>query len=367
MSHFSVLVCLPGNTDLPKLDHVLSEVMEPWDENRRVEPYRDYEDGSPDEFWWVRSVRHGAEHHCNGTGIRPHDPNVLGYSTDGPVRETPEQQRAAFAEDARYAEQLGDQPGWELVVRLYNEKYHPGNALAEVTDDSDSERLHYDPETNRAYTISTCNPESMWDYWRIGGRWRNYFVAHDLAAGLVTAHRSWDSPPEPTDRLGVIRCDGGPISALDFEAMRRAEEREAHKRYDRWETVAAAHPPARSWSEFCSRAELGEIGWDEARQAYGAQPLIAAWREDRDNMFGGCPLAEFLPPREEYVAEARRGAVPGYALVTLDREWVAPGRMGWFGMSTDSTGEKSAYRIGVNQYLDQLDPSTVVVVLDCHI
>jgi hypothetical protein len=67
------------------------------------------------------------------------------------------------------------------------------------------------------------------------------------------------------------------------------------------------------------------------------------------------------------VHAARRAAVPGYALVTLEREWVAPGRMGWFGMSSDGPGEKTGYHIAVNAYLDALDPNAYVVLVDCHI
>jgi hypothetical protein len=53
--------------------------------------------------------------------------------------------------------------------------------------------------------------------------------------------------------------------------------------------------------------------------------------------------------------------------VTLDGEWVAPGEMGWWGMSSDGPGEREGYRIAVNKYIDSLSPKTWLVVLDCHI
>lgn len=363
MSHFSVLVCVPAGTDPAKLDDYLTDVTARWDENRDVEPYRDYEDGSADGYWWVASVRRGAEHHRNGTGLRPHNPGALGWSSHGPVKETPERQRAAFAEAAKWAERLGDNPTWETVVRCYNELYHPGNEVAVAGDTSDSERLHYDAETGRAYTVSTRNPESMWDYWRIGGRWKDYFVYREQVPGLIWGERSWDSPEATPAR--ERRCDGGPISGLDFEALRSAAALDASGRYDRWEEITATRPPATAWEHFAGLADLGELTWDEARRRYNGQPAIAAAAKEFG--WGGCPVAEFLPPREEYVAEARRGAVPGYALVTLDREWMAPGRMGWFGMSSEEPSERSAYRVAVNQYLEQVGPATILVVLDCHI
>jgi|SRR6187549_1417081 len=191
MSHFSVLICLPGSTPLEKLDDEIARRMERWDENRDVESYRDYEEGGAEDYWWVSSVRRGAK---------------------------------------------------------------------EVT------------------------------------------------------------------------------------------------------------PIATPWPDFVSLAQLGDITWDEARRRYREQPRIAAAMKLDELAWGDCPVVRFMSGREEYVAEARKGAVPGFALVTLDEEWIAPGRMGWFGMSSDGPGERSGYNSAVNAYLaDKLAADDFVIALDCHI
>jgi len=364
MSHFSVLITLPAGTPPERIEDEIGRRMERWDENRDVEPYRDYEEGAPADYWWVSSVRSGAEHHRNGTGIKPHDPDMLGWSSER-TRRTPAEQRAEFAKDAEWSERLGDHPTWETVATLYNDRFGRGKELSTEGDASDSETLHYDPESGRAYMISTRNPESMWDYWRIGGRWCGYFIATDPGPGLLTAHRSWDSPEVPAD--GKTRADGGPKRLLDFGAMRDEAAAEASAEYDKWDAVCADTPVARSWSDIYSLVEVGELARDEARKRYNDQPRIraakAAGIDDWD-----CPVEKFMSGREEYVAEARRAAVPGYALVTLDEEWVAPGRMGWFGMSSDEAGTRTAYRSSVNAYLDEkVADDDLVVVLDCHI
>lgn len=364
MSHFSVLICLPAGTPLEKLEDEIGRRMERWNECRDVEPYRDYEEGAAEDFWWVSAVRADAEHHRNGTGIKPHDPDMLGWSS-AYTRDTPEEQRAKFAEQAAWSDRLGKCPTWETVARLYNERYGYGTELAQTGDASTSETLHYDPESGRAYTMSTRNPESMWDYWRIGGRWRGYFQVKDRGPGLIAAERSWDSPKaEPGD---WVKADGGPKRMLDFEQMRSNAAVEANAEYDKWDAVCAGTPAAQSWQDIASLAQLGEITWDEARRRYNTQPRIEAARQaglgDWD-----CPVERFMSGREEFVAEQRRAAVPGYALVTLDEEWVAPGRMGWFGASSDGPGERSGYRSAVNAYLnDKVADDDLLVVLDCHI
>lgn len=351
MSHFSVIVALPGGTDLAKVDTVLHDVLEPWNENTEVEPYRVYEEGGPEDFWWVEGRRRDAEDHKNGTGIKPYVPDLLGWSS-AESKETPEEQAATIAEGAKWAERIGEHPTWEHVIALYKEQY----------GEDDNECPTYDPETGRAYQMSTRNPESQWDWWQVGGRWSGYFTAKPNTETIPSA-RDWNTDPD-ADAPG--KCNGGAIRNLDLDAMRNAAEVAAFGEYRKWEELLAAHPAAKPWSHFYGLVEAEEISIDVAREEYRQQPLIQATRKSTE--FGlGCPIDHFLLPRAEYVAEARRGAVPGYALVTLKGEWVAPGRMGWFGVSSESAGEKSAYRTAVNEYLDSIDEDTVLVAVDCHI
>lgn len=372
MSHFSVLICLPGSTPLEKLEDEIGRRMERWNENRDVEPYRDYEEGGPEDYWWVGAMRRGAEAHRTNAPVELRDSimnrdekvyrNGVGYQTRDEyiAYEIADRER-----DARWAERLGEHPTWETVATLYNERYGHGKQLATEGDASDSETLHYDPETGRAYTMSTRNPEAMWDYWRIGGRWGGYFLVGQNGPGLITSPRGWDSPEPEAD--GKQRADGGPKRLLDFEAMRAEAEAKANAEYDKWDAACTGTPHADSWAHFYGLVEVGEIDRDEARRRYNAQPRIKAAKAAG---LGGwdCPVEQFMSGREEYVAEMRRAAVPGYALVTLDEEWVAPGRMGWFGMSSDGAGERSGYRSAVNAYLDdKVADDDLLIALDCHI
>jgi hypothetical protein len=380
MSHYSVMVCLPAETK--DVDEALKQALAPYDENLDVEPYRDYESGSPEEYWWVTSVRRGAEEHGADAPVEVRR-SVLdgeragiwsnqrgGYITEA---EHIADAKAARADDAVWAERLGEHPGWREVVLHYNAKYHPGNELAVPGDDSGDEGLWYDPETDRAYTMSTRNPQAMWDYWRIGGRWSGYFVADESAEDILAPEQHWDGPK--SSRYGDRTvCDGGRKRSLDFAAMRQTAEDEANQDYDRWEQLVAEHGgDAKPWSHFTGLVDVVE-GYtiDRARKEYHAQPIIAAHdrleRNDKGLVdWGGCLIESFLPPREEFVQQRRNSVVPAYATVLLSGEWTAPGRMGWFGMSSDGPGEREGYNAVVSRYLDELKPDTWLVVVDCHI
>lgn len=379
MSHFSVLICLPSETPVRELEDRIGAVMAPWDESRQLDQWRDYEDGSASEYWWVSAVRGGAEKHKTLTeiGLDAYvERRVMellakrrNWHRDlrAEVRADVAKSAAEWADDARWAAKLDDPATWETVVRLYNEKYHRANAVAVPGDhDESDDRLHYDAETGRAYSLTRSNPDAKWDYWRIGGRWRNYFVAKEIGAGVLNSRRDWDAPDEPADKL--LHCDGGPKRYLDFEAMRDAAAVKAHDRYDQWEAVCDGTPAAKPWSHFTGLVDVKEMDIEDAREAYRAQPRVQKAQATKlDDGWGQCVIDEFLSDRDEYVAEARRGAVPGYALVTLEGQWLAPGRMGWFGMSSDGAGERGAYRVAANRYLDDLKGDRLVVALDCHI
>jgi hypothetical protein len=98
---------------------------------------------------------------------------------------------------------------------------------------------------------------------------------------------------------------------------------------------------------------------------YREQPRVKALSDRTEYLF--TPDTEFDCTRNEYVEQAREGALPGYALVDAGGRWISPGDMGWFGMSSDTPESYAAYRRQVNDYIGSLDDTTWLVALDCHI
>ncbi len=368
MSHFSVIACLDDeNGDLARAARVpsfgeaplrallearLGQAMARWDENREVEPYRDYEDGGPAEHWLYRSLQSAADKYAAGAGILPYKPDEVGWSSAS-SKETPEQQRAAQKADAELFRSLPVPVTWADIVRLHNERYADEDSPLLLSEDG-----------SRAYTMSTSNPEAKWDYWRIGGRWGGYFPHHRDVAGVLKPERGWDSP----ETILPAHCDGGPRSALDLDGMRKEREADARKLYAEYQAIAAGTPGALPWSAF--RDNISEVSGytiDQAREEYRSQPRVQAlsasetfrWRDD-------C-ITEFSVSEKSYVKRERTRAVPGYATLTTDGQWMAPGRMGWFGMSSDGEDDRIAYWEAANSYIEALPEDAWLVVLDCHI
>lgn len=303
MSHFSLVVCLGDLNDL-------GDALAPYDENKEVEPYRDYEDGEPKDYWLVDILR-------TENALNPDNATL----TWGEV---------AAAHNARYP---GDDP---LLV----------------------------DEGGRAYHDSTRNPDAKWDYWRIGGRWGGYFVVRPgRESQVLKPKRGWDSP----DVIMANTCDAGPKSALDLDALREAKAEKARKTYAEFHALVAGTPEARPWSEFVALADkLDDYSIDQARQEYHSQPRVEAingtdfqWHDDA--------IATFQKPERLYVEFERARAVPGYALLTLDGKWMAPGRMGFWGVSSDTESDRIGYWEAANAYIESLPDTAWLVAVDCHI
>lgn len=384
MSHYTVIVHLPGSIGRDEIDETLSAVLAPFDENIRVEPYRSYENGSAKEFWWVQALQRDVEEKAKGQTLEEVAAKLEAAKMPWEKFDADVKAKEVLAEldaDVAYAIRLGDNPGWKEVAEAYNEKYGHGSALAVMGDDSDSEKLFYDEESGRAYTLTTYNPDSKWDWWCIGGRWQRYFVssakpgqpeAELLIYGSPGAFTTPESVHTPD---GFIRPDGGPRHLLDFSRMRTDAGDKADVEFDQWLDFLATFDPvdietARSWEHFVNLANAGFLTWDEARAQYNSQPLIIATKRSGSpyaSLFS-CPLMKFEGvTKEEYRARAEIAAVPGYALLTLDGTWCEPGKMGWFGVSHAEEGDREVYLRMANDYLDNVPSDDLLVLLDCHI
>ena len=181
MSHFTITVCLPseGLPDLARAAHTtpavlkdavetkLSRALAPFDENLETEPRRDYEEGGPEDYWWVTSVRQGAEswQELQDKGAEALAAERLsrhGTQLRNPGRATEmvAEHAKEWEKDSERAARLGEHPSWADVVALYNE----------CCGSDDGEKLLID-DSGRAYRMTTYNPDSKWDWYQIGGRW----------------------------------------------------------------------------------------------------------------------------------------------------------------------------------------------------
>jgi len=375
MSHFVTIVAMEPTEDV---EGKLAEMLAPYDENREVPEYRDYEDGAAENYWLYTSAKRTAEEVAKDdrSSIRPYKPNEIGISSAFDTRYTEEEQWEKLKKEAEAFTQFSNPPTWPEVIEYANNRWYPEGE----TESNRTDYLRYDEEQDRAYTLSTYNPDSKWDWYSIGGRWSGYFpIRGDLTVEasrlLIQGRRSWTNQDQPQDPWA---CDGGPKGLLDLDALRDKKGAEAAKRYDTYQEIVEDLPEALPWRVFADDATAqaalttgrGEITavWDEARRLYNDQERVRLTKQhDEFKWSFDCTVEEFSVSRKFYIEKARNEAVPGYALVTTTGEWVAPGKMGWFGMSSDSEEDMAMFKAKANGYIDGLSDDTLLIAVDLHI
>lgn len=368
MSHFVLTLCLPGATPYDKLEDVIAERLAPYDENKEVDPHRNYESGEAADYWWYTSIQKDAKavSENDRSRLKPYKPNEIGWSSAWSDK-TEAEQWAEVEREAAVYNSLPHPVTWEALTAAYTRYYCDGFPHTGGTP------LYYESETGRAYEVSTYNPEAKWDWYSVGGRWSDYFPHKEGDhSRLIGGDRSWTLENVPKKR-GY--CDGGPKKDLDLEFMRMEKAQEAGELYDKYHDLVDHLPEAKPWSYFTPQfidLPNGDEKWairERVREEYAAQPRVKAadTHEDFKWAWDGDLIEKYAQSREDIMNRAATDAVPGYALLTLDRHWVAPGEMGWFGMSSESDEDLQQFKSKANEYIDTLPEDAILVAVDLHI
>lgn len=207
--------------------------------------------------------------------------------------------------------------------------------------------------------------DARWDWWVIGGRWAgSLLVKPGFEDVVITAEKGWSSPD-----VQPGWCDGGPKRALDLTRMRNDAAAKARVRYGEYAKLTEGTPEPLPWRVFTENISEGN-GYtvQQARDEYNSQPRLLRLKGTPFNEpFGLDPAEEFACDEATYARRAWAAAVPGYATLTGDGRWIAPGEMGWFGVSTDEQTDRIGYWEVVNTYIDNLPDDMWLVMTDCHI
>lgn len=162
MTHYTVLVCISGNEAIDRARNAelggkdgavkaavelrLEQALAPFDENKAVTAYREYEEDKPEDYWLYSSLQRAGKDERDGTGIKPYKPDQLGWSSDS-SKETADAQQLEIAKKAALFRTLPEPVTWESLFDAHAILY-PGEEIDRTIDDD-----------GRAYQMSTYNPQ----------------------------------------------------------------------------------------------------------------------------------------------------------------------------------------------------------------
>jgi hypothetical protein len=227
-----------------------------------------------------------------------------------------------------------------------------------------------DAEGNVVKTVDRTNPNSKWDWYKIGGRWNGFFKLKKGSFGTLgePGIQTLDPGYEPVEPGRADTCRKGDI---DIEGMMDEAQVEAEKRYDLFLSVTDGLPMAVSWKVMQEKHQTEgvdcdgdpKVDWVAARDEYGVQPMVEALRKNRETCF--FDIEDFDCTREAYIARHRRRAVVLFA-VLKDGVWYERGSMGWWGCVSDEKDRDEWEREFYNLF-DSLPDDMLVTIVDCHV
>jgi hypothetical protein len=270
------------------------------------------------------------------------------------IGDNPEKQLAPFHE----YECTGIEDEYVIFVEAEESKDKLTAEYETYKDDYDSfdEFIsdYYGYSKNDAGIIGNkTNPNSKWDWYKLGGRWTGFLKQIDASNGMV------GSPGIMTPQPSVGHCDQCLKKNIDVDGMRSQAVGKASERYDLALNIINGEE-FESWES--ARERIDNI--DDARDFYNSQPVVERFKRD-DNFGYFTSPSEFLTPKDNYLNIASDNAIVTFAFIK-DSKWVEKGEMGWFGCVSDAKDESEWIR-QLNKEFDALPEDTLISIYDCHI
>lgn len=281
------------------------------------------------------------------------------------IGNNPEEQLAPFQEN-----NMGDCPReymefddmTEELQKDYAEEDEKTKSEYPTFDQYASEYHGYKKDREKGVYGRWHNPNSKWDWYVLGGRWNGYFKTK-LGVAAIVGEPGLMTPPAKDGYADQLTKD-----EIDFEFMRNEAANNASQKYDLAVKIFGNLQPNETW-EAVREANKNNI--EQARDIYWNQDRCVAWRKYEKENFKTTPFGwgsspdEFLITKDEYLQNARDGAVSTFAVVK-DGKWYERGQMGWWAFVTDEK-DKDSWNKEFAKLIDEIPGDTLLSVFDCHI
>lgn len=220
------------------------------------------------------------------------------------------------------------------------------------------------------------NPQGYWDWWQIGGRWTGFYpVASTSLVALGSNIHDDRSAPWAMERAAAAgRSDIVRVRNLDMDTIARETRERAEAFWVDWQAWLAGTfkgkdpfdtPRGRAMSIGLLTVVQGPAG--ESDHARKVIPWAGEVRDD-DSRKDWNDVARLID-RDTFMADYIDCFNPIATYAAVDNDgWHAPGKMGWFGCSSDEPDAKVKFQKEfVKRFVRGAQPDDVLVVVDCHV
>jgi hypothetical protein len=358
MSHFAVIVF----TEQYPTKEVLDKTLAPWHEYEctgHIDEYVIHIDSTKDALnsyengkeYFVRSPD-GTEHLLfkdgNYNNLFYRKENTLGF--DEKVKYIPE----GYVEFTKPLKDCG-----VSIIEHIKSYYGCDNIITESDIIPKEKYILVDKNQNFLKYFEYTNPNAKWDWWQIGGRY---------TGRLDPLYDPEKDPRNQEIRYGKLEVkwptewvkhdkDIIQVKNIKIDEILNHYRKQVGEQYDKFMIGFDKN--------FKLFDEIEEADLNKKRIMYRNQPAIM--KQSNDIVWLSQDKLKMLRDntREEYIeANCYSWFVP-YAFIH-DGNWYEKGEMGWFGCSTDKVSQEE-WDAEVNKLLNEVDETTLITIVDCHI
>ena len=190
--------------------------------------------------------------------------------------------------------------------------------------------------------VEFTNPNKKWDWWVIGGRYKDHLLLKD-----------------------GTRVSSAKKKDIDFEGMEASV----------WEQAARSYDEVYGWVPAEELDQLRSLSEDELRKLVRDDVLPGPLRGVSMDLCGTHSFRQYhyndvkrllTMSREEYSDTIAKIVWMPFTLVD-DKGWFSRGDMGWFGMYEEGPLQYEEYIKQVSDRISSLPDDTMITVVDCHI
>lgn len=231
----------------------------------------------------------------------------------------------------------------------------------EFHEDEDCDEV--DPKTGKKGYWA--NPSKTWDWWVIGGRWTGFFPLKPNRQPTLGRSGAFGNEPRPG------RGDIVTIGDLDLDAIAKETRESAEKFWKDWSDFLGGKkfdvfegPRSQALSLGLLQVVQGHALSDANQKAISWATFVHAG-DERASWHDVAKLID----RDAFLVEYIDCFNPIRTYAALDNDgWHAPGKLGWFGCSSDEPGDYVKFsREFVQRFVKTAAADDLLVVLDYHI
>lgn len=199
------------------------------------------------------------------------------------------------------------------------------------------------------------NPNGYWDWWVVGGRWSGRLINKNIQESTnIDDDRRWDEDVASGRRVNYLRVGDAYLGKNDKWYEKALLE---------WEYNVERVP-----KEYF---EIDEKDIDKLREVW--REYEATIPEDiREKLGFLLYMPSYYTERYNSAEEYAncRSTFTTHAVITQDGKWHHIGKMGWFGANDEDNGPRSEVLWALSYYdrfIKDLEPDTVLTIVDCHV